>query len=148
MDRIFFEVHCSKFKPDPIRYLSQASEKSISHRVLFLCICKHPFNCLFSQCVYCFGVKDYYRPSKYVYDVYYDCVICPENQVLNYSTTNRDGYKEFKSKGYKCEKCPTKNKCTKNAKSEKTVTRHIWSEYIEMAEDIRCTPKYKGSCVW
>lgn len=90
------------------------------------------------------GVKDYYRPSKYVYDVYYDCVICPENQVLNYSTTNRDGYKEFKSKGYKCEKCPTKNKCTKNAKSEKTVTRHIWSEYIEMAEDIRCTPKYKA----
>ncbi len=55
MDRIFFEVHCSKFKPGPIRYLSQASEKkSISHRVLFLCICKHPFNCLFSQCVYCF----------------------------------------------------------------------------------------------
>ena len=26
------------------------------------------------------GVKDYYRPSKYVYDVYYDCVICPENR--------------------------------------------------------------------
>lgn len=50
------------------------------------------------------GVKDYYRPSEYVYDVYYDCVICPENQVLNYSTTNRDGYKEYKSKGYKCEK--------------------------------------------
>lgn len=90
------------------------------------------------------GVKDYYRPSEYVYDVYYDCVICPENQVLNYSTTNRDGYKEFKSKGYKCEKCQTKDKCTKNAKSEKTVTRHIWSEYIEMAEDIRCTPKYKA----
>ena len=64
--------------------------------------------------------------------------------MLNYSTTNRDGYKEYKSKGYKCEKCQTKDKCTKNAKSEKTVTRHIWSEYIEMAEDIRCTPKYKA----
>lgn len=50
----FFEVHCSEFKPDPICYLSQASEKSISHRVLFLCICKHSFNCLFPQCVYCF----------------------------------------------------------------------------------------------
>lgn len=24
MDRIFFEVHCSEFKPDPICYLSQA----------------------------------------------------------------------------------------------------------------------------
>lgn len=90
------------------------------------------------------GAKDCYRPYEYVYDIYYDCVICPENQVLNYSTTNRDGYKEYKSKGYKCEKCPTKDKCTKNAKNEKTVTKHIWSEYIEMAEDIRCTPKYKA----
>ena len=33
---------------------------------------------------------------KYVYDKFYDCVICPECQVLNYSTTNRDGYRERK----------------------------------------------------
>ena len=26
---------------------------------------------------------------KYVYDEYYDCVLCPEYQVLNYHTTNR-----------------------------------------------------------
>ena len=28
---------------------------------------------------------------EYVYDAYYDCVLCPENKVLSYSTTNRDG---------------------------------------------------------
>lgn len=27
---------------------------------------------------------------KYVYDEYYDCAICPENQVLRYATTNRE----------------------------------------------------------
>ena len=29
--------------------------------------------------------------------IYDDCVICPEYQALNYSTTNRDGYREYKS---------------------------------------------------
>ncbi len=80
---------------------------------------------------------------KYVYDEYYDCVICPEYQVLHYATTNKDGYREYKSKSNICEKCPTRELCTKNAKCEKTVTRHIWSDYIELAEDYRHTPKYK-----
>lgn len=33
---------------------------------------------------------------KNVYDEYYDCVICPEYQVLTYRTTNRKGYWEYK----------------------------------------------------
>ncbi|BAL00728.1 putative transposase for insertion sequence element [Oscillibacter valericigenes Sjm18-20] len=33
----------------------------------------------------------------YVYDEYYDCVICPEYLVLRYATTNREGYREYKS---------------------------------------------------
>jgi transposase len=80
---------------------------------------------------------------KYVYDEYYDCFICPEYKVLHYATTNREGYREYKSRSYICEKCPTRAKCTENAKCEKTVTRHIWQDYIEMAEDVRHTPEYK-----
>ena len=34
---------------------------------------------------------------KYVYDEYYDCVLCPEYQALTYRTTNRDGYREYRS---------------------------------------------------
>ena len=29
-------------------------------------------------------------------------------------------------------------------KNEKTVTRHLWSDYVEMAEDARHTPKYRN----
>ncbi|WP_455655123.1 IS1182 family transposase [Phascolarctobacterium sp.] len=79
---------------------------------------------------------------EYVYDEYYDCVICPEYQILKYSTTNREGYREYKSDPKICSHCPTRNLCTNNARSEKTVTKHIWSEYIELAEDIRHTKKY------
>ena len=90
------------------------------------------------------GKKDFFKPYEYVYDKYYDCVICPENQVLDYATTNREGYKEFKSKGYICKSCPSKHLCTENAKFEKTVTKHIWSDYLETVEDIRHTPEYKA----
>ena len=43
---------------------------------------------------------------KYVYDEYYDCVICPEYSILNYSTTNRGGYREYKSDPNVCKSCP------------------------------------------
>lgn len=36
---------------------------------------------------------------------------------------------------YLCKTCTTRNLCIKNAKCEKTVSRHIWKEYVERAED-------------
>ena len=80
---------------------------------------------------------------KYVYDEYYDCVICPADRVLHYATTNRDGYREYKSRSYICEKCPLRKRCTDSESFEKTVTRHVWQDYVELAEDVRYTPEYK-----
>ena len=88
-------------------------------------------------------MKDGHEWWKYVYDEYYDCIICPEYQILKYSTTNRDGYREYKSNPMICKNCPTREKCTKSKSCQKTVTRHIWNEYIELAENARHTPKYK-----
>lgn len=81
---------------------------------------------------------------KYVYDAYYDCVICPEYQVLHYSTTNRDGCREYKSRSYVCRNCPTRELCTKSANCTKIYTQHVWQEYIELAEDARHTPEYQA----
>ena len=83
--------------------------------------------------------EGYFRKHEYVYDEYYDCYLCPENQVLSYSTTNRDGYREYKSRGYICCNCPQKSKCTGSKDHVKLVTRHVWERYIEKAEDIRHT---------
>ncbi len=80
---------------------------------------------------------------KYVYDEFYDCIICPEYQPLEYSTTNRDGYREYKSDPKVCANCPTRHLCTKSKDFVKTVTRHIWKDYEELAEDARHTPIYK-----
>ena len=78
---------------------------------------------------------------QYVYDEYYDCILCPHYHPLHYSTTNRDGYREYKSRSYICEQCPDLARCTNSRPCTKVVTRHIWKDYIERAEDIRLSPK-------
>ena len=80
---------------------------------------------------------------KYVYDEYYDCIICPEYQILTYRTTNREGYREYKSDPKICALCPTRHLCTRSKNCVKTVQRHIWKEYEELADDARYTPEYK-----
>ena len=81
----------------------------------------------------------FFRKHEYVYDEYHDCYICPENKVLSYSTTNRDGYREYKSRSYQCANCPSLEKCTLSREHMKVVTRHVWEDYLEACEDIRYT---------
>ena len=83
--------------------------------------------------------EGFFKKSEYVYDEYNDCYICPNDQVLKYSTTNRDGYKEYKSCGHVCEKCEFLGQCTASKNHVKVVTRHVWEEYMEACEDIRYT---------
>ena len=63
--------------------------------------------------------------------------------MLAYSTTNRDGYKEYKSNPEKCKDCPHLWQCTQSKAQQKVVTRHVWEEYLELAEDYRHTPLYR-----
>ena len=81
----------------------------------------------------------FFRKHEYVYDEYHDCYICPENKVLSYSTTNRDGYREYKSRSYQCSNCPSLEKCTLSREHVKVVVRHVWENYMEICEDIRHT---------
>jgi transposase len=80
---------------------------------------------------------------KYVYDEHYDCILCPEYQPLRYCTTNREGYREYKSDPKVCVSCPTRHLCTRSKDCVKTVQRHIWKEYEELADDARYTPEYE-----
>lgn len=81
--------------------------------------------------------RGFFKSYEFVYDEFYDCVICPNNQVLKYSTTNRDGYREFKSDPKICADCPYKSKCTESKANQKLVQKHVWQSYLELAEDIR-----------
>ena len=86
------------------------------------------------------ATKDgFFKKYEYVYDEYNDCYICPNNHVLHYTTTNREGYREYKSCGNICESCPYLSQCTESSNYVKLVTRHVWEDYMERCEDIRYT---------
>lgn len=85
------------------------------------------------------GDKTLFRKNDFIYDEYYDCYLCPNNHVLSFSTVNRDGYREYKSKCYQCESCPLLEQCTRSVSHQKMVTRHIWQNYLETAEELRHT---------
>ena len=61
------------------------------------------------------------------------------NEILKYSTTNREGYREYKSDGNICAGCPYLSQCTESKSHVKVVTRHIWQEYLDACENIRHT---------
>ena len=83
--------------------------------------------------------KGFFRKHEYVYDEPYDCYLCPADKMLRYSTTNREGYREYKSDPTDCMACPYLTSCTLSKNHQKTVTRHVWEDYMEVCEDIRYT---------
>ncbi|EGD50183.1 transposase [Thermoanaerobacter ethanolicus JW 200] len=83
------------------------------------------------------------KKHEFVYDEYYDCYICPQNEILTYVTTNREGYREYKSNPEKCKNCPLREKCTQSKDYTKRIFRHIWEGYVEEAEHLRHTPYCK-----
>jgi transposase len=87
--------------------------------------------------------KGFFKKYEYVYDEYYDCYICPNNQILSYSTTNREGYREYKSDPKICADCLYLEKCTNSKNHQKLVLRHLWEDYMEITEDIRHTSEGK-----
>ena len=87
----------------------------------------------------------YYKKNDYVYDEENDCYLCPDIKVLKYTTTTREGYREYKSNPEDCKRCPLRKHCTESKNQQKVVTRHIWEDYREEAVDhIRQTDTWKA----
>ena len=88
--------------------------------------------------------KGFFKKKEYIYDEGYDGYTCPNHKRLEYSTTNKLGYKEYKSKPEDCKNCPFLNKCTQSKNHQKVITRHVWEEYREeVMDEIRHTPEWK-----
>lgn len=81
--------------------------------------------------------KGFFFKNEYIYDEYFDSYICPNNQMIGYSTTTRDGYREYKSDPNECCNCPHLAQCTESKNHVKVVTRHIWQDYIDQCEEYR-----------
>ena len=80
------------------------------------------------------------RKRAFVYDAAADAYLCPQERELAYATTDRDGYRHYKSDPGECRACPLLASCTTNAKAQRTVTRHVWQDARERADAYRLTP--------
>ena len=89
------------------------------------------------------GAKGMLKKTAFVYDEHHDCYLCPESQPLSYSTTSRDGYREYKSSATICATCPRLSECTQSRNHVKVITRHVWENYKEQIIDHRYEAKGK-----
>ena len=95
-----------------------------------------------------YGVIGYRRPNHkagyfyrrdYVYDAEADVYLCPAEQRITYNTTNRHGYREYKSDPTRCKDCPLLMQCTRSATHQKVLTRHVWQDARERVDAHRKT---------
>ena len=77
-----------------------------------------------------------YIPEKDVY-------LCPAKHELRYSTTNRSGYREYKSNPNVCQNCPFLSRCTHSKTHQKVVTRHVWENAKEWVRKNRLSERGK-----
>ena len=93
------------------------------------------------------GVIGYRRPTptqlgnrkQFKYDSVGDCYICPMGERLEYSTTNRDGYREYKSNPNICSSCEYLSRCTNSKNKTRVIARHIWQDAKDRVNANRLT---------
>lgn len=95
------------------------------------------------------GVTGYRRPTPpkpgmmpkkaYVHEPDTDGYRCPEGQLLAYATTDRTGYRHYKSDPSICAQCPLLASCTASANKTRVLTRHVWQDARERTDANRLT---------
>ncbi|MGZ4159468.1 MAG: IS1182 family transposase, partial [Neobacillus sp.] len=88
--------------------------------------------------------EGYLKKHDYVYDEHHDCYICPEGQILKYTTTTKKGYRQYVSNPIKCQNCPLLSQCTQSKEHKKLIQRHVWENYLEEADLLRQTQENKS----
>jgi hypothetical protein len=83
--------------------------------------------------------EGFFRKHEYVYDKYFDCYICPNDEVLRYETTTKEGYRMYRSNPDVCRNCPFLHQCTESRDHTKRISRHVWADYLEEVDHLRHT---------
>ena len=86
------------------------------------------------------GKKGKLRKNDFTYDETQNCYWCPANEKLSYRTTDRDGYRHYRSEKKKCCHCQLLGQCTASKQKQKVITRHIWQNYKDQMDSHRKQP--------
>ncbi|WP_190322975.1 transposase [Bacillus swezeyi] len=108
-------------------YLTTPICKGLSDRHIFGVIAHRRFH----------PTRGLFPKWKFQYDHEKDQYICPNGQTLLYSTTDRKGYRFYKSNPEKCASCPFLENCTRSKNHQKVVSRHVWEDHKEKVRQNR-----------
>lgn len=72
-----------------------------------------------------------------------DAYACPMGCKLSYATTDREGYRQYKSRPEDCEHCPLRSDCFSAKSKQRSIFRHIWEEEKEKVRANKRTPSGK-----
>ena len=79
------------------------------------------------------------RKNAFRHEAELDAYRCPQGQVLAYATTDRNGYRHYKSDPAICRNCPLLASCTTSANATRLITRHVWQDARERTDAHRLT---------
>jgi hypothetical protein len=68
---------------------------------------------------------------------------CPERCYLEYRTTDRNGYREYRAKEERCLNCPRRTECLTEKQKFKTLRRHVWEDYRDTMREFLRTDEGK-----
>lgn len=80
-------------------------------------------------------VKGLIAKWRFKYDADRNVYICPQNHELVYSTTDREGYRQYKSDPKVCAECPMLQECTRAKNKQRVLTRHVWQDSKEWVKE-------------
>lgn len=87
--------------------------------------------------------KGKYSKHKFQYIKEWDVYICPERCYLEYRTTDRNGYREYRAKEERCLNCPRRTECLTEKQKFKTLRRHVWEDYRDTMREFLRTDEGK-----
>lgn len=87
--------------------------------------------------------RGFFHKWQYAYNPTTDTYTCPAGAALYYTTTARDGYRQYKSDSSTCRGCEFLSKCTESKTHTKILTRHVWEEDKEWVRANRLSEQGK-----
>ena len=87
--------------------------------------------------------KGMYKKREFQYIKEDDVYVCPLGCVLKYSTTNKEGRRQYKSDKKQCSTCPHLKQCTEAKNGIKVIERHIWDDEKEECIKFQKSPEGK-----
>ncbi|WP_369901461.1 IS1182 family transposase [Bacillus manliponensis] len=87
-----------------------------------------------------FGNRNKHVPKKkFQYEKETDVFACPMGCILKYATTDREGYRQYKSSPSDCAVCPLRSDCFSEKQKQRVITHHIWEEFKEIVRQNKRT---------